>query len=230
MTTTLPSPRPEDGQVLPAELRERPQWVGWRLRQRASAPKPTKQPLNPRDGELASTTDPATWGTFEEALKCPGTAGVGFVFTRDDPYVGIDLDGCRNPETGALEKWAADIVAQLASYTEVSPSGTGVHVIVRGSLPGTRRRKGPIEMYAEGRYFTMTGKWLADTPQEIAERTAELNALHEGVFEENAAADDRPKPIHARLTDDELVRRAQSAANGAKFMALWSGDVTGYDS
>lgn len=219
-----------DWEAIPAELRERRQWVGWRLRQRPGAPKPTKQPLNPRDGALASTTDPATWGTFEEALKCPGTAGVGFVFTRDDPYVGIDLDGCRNPETGALEKWAADIVAQLASYTEVSPSGTGVHVIVRGSLPGTRRRKGPIEMYAEGRYFTMTGNRLADTPQEIAERSAELNALHEGVFEENAAADDRPKPIHARLTDDELVRRAQSAANGAKFLALWSGDVTGYDS
>ena len=214
MATTLPSPSPLDGHVLPAELRARRQWVGWRLRQRPGAPKPTKQPLNPGDGALASTTDPATWGTFDEALKCPGSVGIGFVFTHDDPYVGIDLDGCRAPETGAIEKWAADIVAQLASYTEISPSGTGVHVIVRGSLPGTRRRKGPIEMYAEGRYFTMTGSRLAGTPPEIAERSAELDALHEGVFEERAAADDRPKPIHARLTDDELVLRDEQHGVG----------------
>ncbi|MBM4415224.1 MAG: hypothetical protein FJ035_02990 [Chloroflexi bacterium] len=192
--------------------------------------KPTKQPLNPLSGTLASTTDAATWGTFAEALACPGTDGTGFVFTPHDSYVGVDLDGCRDPEAGTLEPWATEIVAQLRSYTEISPSGMGVHVIVRGTLPGTRRRKGPVEMYAEGRFFTMTGERLSGTPSEISERTAELAALHARVFEGSPAPAPSPRPIHSHLADDELIRRAQAASNGSKFAALWSGDTTAYDS
>src|SRR5207244_12523629 len=55
-----------------------------------------------------------------------GFAGVGFVFSSDDPYTGVDLDKCRNPETGQIEEWAQGIIEQLDSYTESSQSGTGV--------------------------------------------------------------------------------------------------------
>ena len=221
MSTVSTSARSFNRDSIPAELRSLRQWVGWRLVHVPDRKKPTKKPLNPRTGELASTTDPATWGTFDDALVCPGSDGVGFVFTANDPYVGIDLDECRDTKTGALDQIASDIIARLASYTEVSPSGTGPHVIVRGMLPGTGRRRGSIEMYAEGRYFTMTGARLEDAPADIVERETELHALHDSIFEERAVLDSRPQPIHTRFTDNELVRRAQSASSGAKFTALW---------
>ena len=67
--------------------------------------------------------------------------GIGFVFTPEDPYVGIDLDGARNPETGIIEPWASEIIAACASDTEISVSGTGVHIIIEGALPsGCRHR------------------------------------------------------------------------------------------
>lgn len=103
-----------------------------------------------------------TWGTFSEALESFGSGryeGIGFVFCSADPYCGIDLDKCRDPETGELTPEAAAIVDQLKGYAEVSPSGTGVHIIVRGKLP-ENRRQGWIEAYSQDRYFTVTGKAL----------------------------------------------------------------------
>jgi len=76
----------------------------------------------------------------------------------------VDLDDCRDPETGVLEPWAADAVATLNSYTEVSPSGTGVKVFVRSVLPAGGRSGGHFEFYDRQRYFTLTGKRLPNTP------------------------------------------------------------------
>ena len=92
-------------------------------------------PLAARTGSPASTADSSTWGTFERVADFRGADGIGFVFTEDDPYVGIDLDDCRDPDTGELTDLANSIVEQLDSYTEISPSGTGIHIIVRGVLP-----------------------------------------------------------------------------------------------
>jgi putative DNA primase/helicase len=127
--------------AIPAELRERPQWVLWRTEKRDG--KPTKVPYqvaNP--SKRADTTDPNTWGTFEEALRALNAddGGVGYVFAKDDPYVGVDIDGCRDPETGLLSPEAGAVVQGLDSYTEASVSGTGVHSILKAKLPGTRRR------------------------------------------------------------------------------------------
>ncbi|MFA7297579.1 MAG: phage/plasmid primase, P4 family [Dehalococcoidia bacterium] len=214
---------------IPAELRERRQWVGWRLVHVPGRKKPTKQPLNPTDGSLASTTDPSTWGTFDQALACPGADGIGFVFTASDPYVGIDLDDCRDANSGQLRPEAKATVERIVSYTEISPSGTGLHIIVRATLPPTGRRKGDIEIYADGRYFTMTGHRLPGTPAEIAGRDPEVEAFHEEVFGTPPPLS-RPEPLHTHLTDDELVRRATAASNGVRFQALWSGDATNYGS
>src|SRR5215475_1402871 len=115
------------------ELMARPQWVAWRLESRDG--RSTKAPYNPVSGGLASTGDPSTWGTYEQARSFAaeqGIDGVGYVFSAEDPYTGIDLDKCRDPETGAVEDWAREIITALRSYTELSPSGTGVHIIVRG--------------------------------------------------------------------------------------------------
>ncbi|MFP3868958.1 MAG: hypothetical protein ACLFUU_12515 [Desulfobacteraceae bacterium] len=134
---------------IPAELREHPQWVTWRIEDRDG--KPTKIPYCPNNpGRKAEADDPHTWGTFEAAQSIAqqnGFAGIGYEFSSDDPYTGIDLDKCRDPETGEIEPWAWAIINQVDSYTEISPSGRGVHILAKGKLPPGRRRKGHIEMY-----------------------------------------------------------------------------------
>jgi hypothetical protein len=169
---------------IPDDLQSLPRWVLWKYEDHGK-PKLDKVPCNSRTGERAKTNDPRTWSSFAEALAAyrrGGFAGVGFVFALGDGLVGIDLDGCRNPDNGQLETWAGEIVERLDSYTEASPSRTGVHLIARGTLPVGGRKKDKIEMYSEGRFFTVTGEHLGGTPTTIGERTAELAALHAEVF------------------------------------------------
>ena len=112
------------------EMKDRPQWVGWRLEPQEGK-KAKKVPANPSTGWKASPTDPATWGTFEAAIDAMERFeldGISFVLTADDPYTFIDLDGCVDPDTGEVAPWAKQLVVQFDSYTEVSPSGTGLHI------------------------------------------------------------------------------------------------------
>ena len=103
---------------------------------------------------------------------------MGFVFTYDDPFVGIDLDKCRDAETGKTEDWAQKVIDDLNSYTEISPSGTGYHIIVKGKMPEDgANRKGRLEVYEKGRYFTVTGDHVEGTPEAINERQEALNAV-----------------------------------------------------
>lgn len=232
MTDEIPGAgAPSRFSAIPKELRERNQWVNWRTEIRNG--RPTKVPLNPRTEGRASTTDASTWDTYEAAVEASEWGqieGLGFVFTTEDKYVGIDLDRCRDPKTGAVQPWAEQIIVRLASYTEVSPSGSGVHIIVRGALPPGGRKRGDIEMYDRGRYFTMTGARLPDAPQDVHDRTEELEALHREIFGSPVEEAVTPRAIHHDLTDDELIARASGAANGAKFTALWSSNTGGYAS
>jgi primase-polymerase (primpol)-like protein len=161
-------------QNIPDQLTERPQWVCWRLEERKG--EPTKVPYTPGTRSRASSTDLMTWRTFEEALEAYETSepiaydGIGFVFCSADPFVGIDLDKCRDPESGQVAPWAQSIITRVREgYVEASPSGTGVHIIVEGTARGGRARKkvrlegeavGEIEMYGQGRFFTITGEPL----------------------------------------------------------------------
>lgn len=218
-----------DTDAIPAELKDRPQWVVWRLQTRDG--KPTKVPFSPTTGEAASSTDPATWATFKQAVEAAarrGFAGIGFVFTASDPYVGIDLDKCTDPD-GTVQDWATDIIQQLNSYTEISPSGLGAHIIVKGSLPPGPRRKGAIEMYSEGRYFTMTGDAWEGLPTTPQERTTQLAALHARLFNAPTPMNGNPpRPVTTALPDDAaLIERARAARNGVDFDRLWRGDWRG---
>jgi primase-polymerase (primpol)-like protein len=142
---------------IPKELKVRPQWVVWK----AVGEKPDKMPYSPRTGRKASSTDLITWSTFEEAYSVyerEGCAGVGFVFSSADPFTGIDLDKCVDPRTGEVAAWAMEIVRFFDSYTELSATGTGIHVIVKGEVPN--RRKGNVEVYSSKRFFTVTGHLL----------------------------------------------------------------------
>ena len=156
---------------IPEQLTERPQWVCWRTEVRDD--KPTKVPYTPGTNRRASVTDLLNWRTFSEALAAyeagePPYDGIGFVFCSADLFVGIDLDDCRNPESGEIAPWAKKILNRVKEgYVEVSPSGTGVHVIVEGAardggmqkkVPGTQG--GKIEIYSRERFFTFTGVLL----------------------------------------------------------------------
>ena len=153
-----PEPLPVSPTSIPGELTRRPQWVNWKYAWNGK--KWTKHPHNPRSGRKASSVDLMTWSKFEDVLAAYEAGeydGIGFMFCSGDPYSGVDVDGCRNPETGEIEPWAADIIEALDSYTELSPSGEGIHTIMRGKVPAPLKL-GYLEMYSIERYFTVTGQ------------------------------------------------------------------------
>lgn len=225
-----------DWESIPSELKILPQWVVWRLEQRDG--KPTKVPYNPTNPKQKAKADvPDTWGNFEKAVqvsKSDDFNGVGYEFSKSCPYMGVDLDHCRNPVTGEIEAWAWEIILKLNSYTEVSPSGEGVHILLKGKLPPGGRRKGKLEMYDSGRYFTMTGHHLEGTPTTIEPRQAELEALHAETFgkasggesqQGNGQSTESGKRTKSQLSDDELIDKILKSKVGNKFADLMRGDI-----
>jgi len=157
---------------IPRELKGYPNWVNWLHEEREG--KPTKVPIIPGRTQRARSNDPSSWRTFENAMQgyrqCENEhiAGIGFMFTNSGLW-GMDLDHCRDPETGIIEAWAMEIIRMANTYAELSPSGTGVHLIGKGRLPSGGRRKGKIEIYDSGRFFTVTGQHIEGTPLTISD-------------------------------------------------------------
>ena len=217
---------------VPSELAALDHWLVWRLEEREG--KATKVPYSARTGKLAKVNDPSSWSTLTEAQRRASQepafyAGIGFVITSEDGFVGIDLDKCRNPVTGEIALWAQAIVDELDSYAEVSPSGNGVHVWVKGVVPPGRRQSEIGGLYDQGRYLTWLGQPINGEIKPIAERTAELARIHARVFAPKPANGVTPTPIRPGLVDDgELIRRASAAKNGDKFRRLWDGDTSGH--
>jgi hypothetical protein len=237
---SAPSSAPSSSPTALQELVQWPQWVTFRLEPRDG--KVEKIPYNPRTGGAGSHSNPATWADFQTAcaaLPRYGHAGVGFVFTASDLFVGIDLDECRDPETKVIEDWAHAIIDYFASYTEISVSGTGVHILVQGTLPPGRRKRGRIEMYDRTRFFAMTGDQLPGTPDRIMERSEELRHWHAAVFpgapkpspptadsHDGGAGSAAPlspaqRQRYEEAQDRALLHQAREAANGDKFIALF---------
>jgi len=195
--TVYPGPTPEDLARIPADVKARPQWVLWQGADRKdTAGNVTgleKIPYQCDDPDRkASSTDQRTWSTYQDAVAALPTAlegweladpnayrggGIGYVFTADDPFTGIDLDHSVDPVSGAIEPWAQAIIDDLQSYTQRSCSGTGLHVIVRATLPPGRRQDGDLQMWDTDRFFAMTGWHLPGTPATIEDRQGPLEAL-----------------------------------------------------
>ena len=217
---------------LPREVQTSSRAVVWNSETRDG--RKTKVPRMARRPDAhAAVDDASTWAPFSVALQTveDGKAdGVGIVLgkTGDLTLTGIDLDTCRDPHSGRIEANAQAIIDEVDSYTEISPSGTGVHILLYGDLPPGRRRKGSIEMYSDGRYFTLTGDHLAGTPASVEQRAAQLAALHVRIFGCNGHAKHATPTLD--LDDDALLVRARAAKNGARFERLWAGDVSDYDS
>jgi hypothetical protein len=162
---------PADFSKIPQELRELKRWIAWRYLERDGAR--TKVPFCARTFETASSTNPAHWTDFDTVLK-NGKYFRGPGLVIQPPYMAIDLDQCRDPQTGDAEPWAWEIIHNIDSYTEVSPSGRGFHIWIKGTMPVRGRKKKmtntfivpaegktpAVEVYRDGRYFTMSAQRL----------------------------------------------------------------------
>lgn len=219
--------------AFPPQLLQRDQWVLWCLEPRGD--KTTKIPYQP-DGTHAKSTNRATWSGFDSVKQAfignTRFTGIGFVFADDDPFVGIDLDKCRDPATGDIEPWAAAVLARFATYAELSPSGRGFHIIGQGKLPPKGRRKDRIEMYDAGRYFTVTGERWQQAPSDAADIQVSLDTFHAEVFgtakarattQRQRAANDptlaQIRAVQASPADDAAVLAAIGASRDATAFA-----------
>src|SRR5579885_1695365 len=243
---TLP-PRPPsahiddvDTCVVPPELLDVKRWVVWKWTWKPEKGKWDKPPIDPKTGAEIDQTDPANWTTFHNARRLARKHGDGIGLAlgpKDDRLgvVGIDLDKCIDADGNISDK-AREIVDRLDSYTERTPSGNGLRILIWGDKPGPRCRtsKFPeVEIYEADRYLTVTGRHLEGTPTQIVRRDEALAALYHEMF-----GQDKPKALtggngHASepldASDDELIEKARHAKNGEKFSALFDrGDTSGY--
>jgi hypothetical protein len=220
---TAPEVQPEN---VPAELRERDQWVCWGYERRHG--KWTKIPVDPGTGRLAKSTDPKTWGTFDEALAYyrahrSTIDGIGYVFSEDDPFAGVDLDDALPPSSLDLRDWAVPFVHRLKSYGEVSPSRTGIKIIGRGKKKGTRCKRAfddhEVEIYDRGRFFVITGIPFPGSPISVLDFQAGLDWAYDRVFAGGVAS----------LTDADLLERMFASAGGGAIRSLYGGSILGHN-
>lgn len=203
--------------AIPAELRSLNQWCYWSYEDRGGN-KPTKVPYNV-SGNLVSVTDPSTWCSFDQvydSFTAKGYDGIGFIFSDNDPFAFIDLDECS--DTVDMQR-QIKIYQEFDSYSEISPSGKGLHIIIKGKLPQGRRRS-HIEIYSSQRYATMTGNVYNNKP--VVDRDELLNMLFKqmgGSPTVHNHTGDEPQ----RESDEEIIDAASRATNGDKFTKLLHG-------
>lgn len=213
---------------IPEELKANARWVCCTA---------DKRPICPATGAPASSTDPATWASYAAAVQAVprlGCRGIGYVL--GDGLCGIDIDHCINPATGELLPEALDIVEAMHSYTELSPSGTGLHILWRGKKagPACRRALAPgagLEMYDGGRYFTVTGRSWHDPPlpvRDAADAAAEVYRRWLAKPEPAAAPGPAPRQHSLTQSDEEILAKARQARGGEKLAALLAGNWQGY--
>ena len=216
----------------PENLTTLPQWICWRLEPDPKGGKDRKVPYDPATSQRASSTNPKTWHTFEEARAACGQymyTGLGFVFTTESGIVGIDIDHCRDAATSSLNETATTILQRLpGTYAEISPSGTGIHLFLYGAMPGkgNKNTESGVEMYAHSRYFTMTGQPLDGAPTTIARDDTALKWIFETYIKPSKKATKKKRQAMASmpLSDDDVLDKARSAKNGDAFTALWEGN------
>jgi hypothetical protein len=213
--TPRPAPVAVIAENVPESLRRLDRWVcwSWEWNPKKDGGKcgRDKPPYDVRTGRNASSTNPATWASFADALAAHRAGlydGIGFALGEDGAtgavYSGLDLDDCRDPDTGRLSESAVYYLRLLDTYSEVSPSRTGAKAIAVGRLPKGRRDNGRgVEMYDSGRYFTVTGWRLDGFPADVMERTEALARVHATAFTEARAAGKQ-----AHLSDRELTLSA----------------------
>jgi hypothetical protein len=236
----------------PREMRERHQWACWKLE--LIDGKWKKPPYHPRSGRKVSATTMGQLCTYDQAVRAYQSGeydGISYHLRAADNLVAIDIDSCRNPQTGEIEPWAWRILQVLQTRTETSPRGGGVHSFVHGKIGRNRSRdlfNGRIEFYSEKQFITWTGQLLTEMPSDIAYRLRDeeplwsVAHLYEALFLEDILNEQRrrtlgggqvdltwpePVPLTAdqraalRRSDERLIRRMRDAKNGERFSELF---------
>lgn len=232
---------------VPEELTERDQWVCWKSGKKRPDGKRTKEPVGHATGRSIDWTNPDRWVSFETALAAADEHahdGAGYVFSEDDPFCGVDLDDCVDPDTGELHSAALDVLDQLDTYAEVSPSRTGIKAWVKATKPGVRCRThktpwgGKFEMYDRNQFFTVTEDVIRDAP--VREAQSAVDALYgrflaqpqpawgEGHRRANRSVSGRATD----LADGDLLEKARNnPKTGGMFRKLHDhDDASGYPS
>lgn len=215
---------------IPIELKALSLWVNWRSE--LIDDKRKKPPYSPRSEQKINVNDESNLADFATVLRAYQTGkfdGIGIV------HPGIDVDHCYNAKTRELEPWADEIVNMFNSYTEVSPSGDGLHIFAAGSVPTKivkglsspdGKSRGKIEVLARNHYLTVTGHRLRGTPDKVRRRQKTYRALI-------ARLSDKPKTLgdwryRAQLG---LARKIPKECHHRKrFVRLWNGDFDGFPS
>lgn len=223
-------------QNIPQELRNLKQWGLFELKWVEARKKNTKIPINPYDGSAGKSNDPNTWSDFDTAMRALNDVeradGLAFYFANG--YVGLDIDHIDSN----LEDWRAgdndpnNLVNKFQdltdnTYMEVSQSGTGIHAIFKGKIPGKRRRKGNYEMYQTGRFFALTGNNIIPDPTIKSMSDDEMKALYEFLFGKDNVVQlhsesDNITPVDLSVV--EIIKRAEnSAKTGTRFTMFMKG-------
>ena len=213
--------------MIPRELQQRKQWICWKYEQIPGRSKPTKVPYDPVSGYKAKSTDRTTWTDFDTAVKNASRYdGIGFVFTKEDPYVGIDLDHVLNEKGEFLTRDAKSLYEMCSSYTEISPSGTGIHIIGKAKLRddaphrvdgNEERGTCAKELYDSGRYFTFTGHQMGDV-NEINDLQLMAEALEDQIIPQEQKANKRESlskapEVHAESSLIAFTRKVYPELN-----------------
>ena len=184
---------------IPQELRSLKQWGLFQLKWVKERNKNTKIPIDPYNGRAGKSNDPSTWSDFNTALKAldeiERADGLAFYFTNG--YVGLDIDHISDD----LADWhqgdssVSNLINKFRlmtdeTYMEVSQSGTGIHCIFKGEIPGNRRRKGNYEMYQQGRFFALTGNSIG-IPKIVTLSKEKMQALYNFLFGADKSVPDK---------------------------------------
>ena len=218
---------------IPHEMRSYTQFVCWRYENRG-AKKLAKPLYSPTTNKLAKVTDPSTWVSFDEAVaNAHRFDGIGFVFTMSDPFCFIDFDDpYERDENGELvHSDPAEIIRvqkeyeqKFSSYSEVSPSGRGLHIYCKGMVPEGRNVR-PYEIYSSGRFGTLTGAVhrKANCNRRQAE-AMEFWSFLSSQRKSTATPEAENLNLSCIASDKEVYRIAATAKNADKFVTLWKGD------
>ncbi len=185
---------------IPPDLATRQQWLLWKFEAKEGQTKPGKIPYyvqgGRRTGGQGDERDRqrlATLPVVRRAYERGGWTGIGFAFLPDDGLIGIDIDGAIDLATGAVTERCANIIAACASFTEVSPSGKGVHIIVQGTTDTNKSNDIGLEVFCGRQFFTFTANRYPDTVPDVVQIDA-------GVL----------KRLHATIDEAKAIRQAAS--------------------
>ena len=216
---------------IPTELAEQPNWVVFRLEWDEKTERYTKRPYDAKTGFLAKSNDPSTWCDFDLAVDTSQQFdGIGYMF--DGHYYGVDLDNVeseimRYMQGDIEDNIVSDFIDVLCSYSEISPSGTGVHIICKGQLPEGGRRKGDVEMYGNGRFFTMTGNRIGDYKGIYDDsEVGKINYLHHKYIGEsvvNVADLSAFQTAGNDLSEQDIISEAIKSKQGMRFQLFIDG-------